>query len=235
MTKKKAFTFVEVMITIAILGIIAALIIPILLAGINERRWITGCKKAYTTLSQATDAAILDRGPLKDWPGADADSEKVYRYFAQHLNITKECLQESGCWTRNIKGLNGSTNVSNFTDQGYGTPAISFKTADGMNMAFDLQPADTVAGGTWQGVSRDYNITNRTDKNQAMYTFHVDVNGDQGPNVIGKDIYNFVVTQKGLVPAGDKNSNDNGCNKNTDGMKCAARVLGEGKMSYLHE
>ena len=68
MTKKKAFTFVEVMITIAILGIIAALIIPTLLAGINERRWITGCKKAYTTLSQATDAAILDRGPLKDWP-----------------------------------------------------------------------------------------------------------------------------------------------------------------------
>ena len=42
MTKKKAFTFVEVMITLAILGIIAAIIIPILLAGINERRWVTG-------------------------------------------------------------------------------------------------------------------------------------------------------------------------------------------------
>ena len=104
-----------------------------------------------------------------------------------------------------------------------------------MNMTFDIQPSSSVAGGTWQGVKRDYNITDNPEKNMAIYIFFVDVNGDQGPNVIGKDIYNFVVTQKGLVPAGDKGSADNGCNKNTDGMKCAARVLGEGKMSYLHE
>lgn len=235
MNKKKAFTFAEVMITLALLGIVAAIIIPVILANINERRWVTGCKKAYTTLSQATDAAILDRGPLKNWPGSDGDSRTVYRYFSQHLNITKECFSSNGCWTRSVRGLNGAASVASYTSQGYGSPAISFKTADGMNMAFDLQPPDTVAGGIWYGVRRDYNIGNDPNKNRAMYTFHVDVNGDQGPNVVGKDIFNFVVTQEGLVPAGLRNTPDNGCNKNTDGMHCAARVLGEGKMNYLHE
>lgn len=234
MNKKKALTFGEIMITLSILSLITIIIIPTMLNNVNERKFVTGCKKAYTTLSQATDAAILDRGPLKNWPDRDPDrdSERVYRFFSQHLNITQECINQNGCWTENIRGLNGEE-VENFSNRGFGDNPISFKTADGMNMAFSLHQARN----EWQGVNRDYNINNNPNNNSTMYAFHVDVNGDQGPNVVGKDIFNFVVTQEGLVPAGlrNRNTQDNGCNRNTDGMNCAIRVLGEGKMNYLHD
>lgn len=46
--RKKAFTLAEVLITMAILGVIAALTIPTLISNYNRRVWETKLKKDYT-------------------------------------------------------------------------------------------------------------------------------------------------------------------------------------------
>ena len=53
MKNKKGFTLAEVLITLTIIGIVAALTIPTLINNINEAQYTTACKNAYSTLSNA--------------------------------------------------------------------------------------------------------------------------------------------------------------------------------------
>ena len=53
MMKKQGFTLAEVLITLVIIGVIAAMTLPSLLGGTNKQEIKTGLQKAMSTLSQA--------------------------------------------------------------------------------------------------------------------------------------------------------------------------------------
>lgn len=56
--KNNGFTLAEVLITLVIIGVIAALTIPALINKTNEQDTVTSVKKAYTILSQAYQKTI---------------------------------------------------------------------------------------------------------------------------------------------------------------------------------
>ncbi|MBP7211391.1 type II secretion system protein, partial [bacterium] len=53
MNTKKAFTLAEVLITLGIIGVVAALTIPTLMQRTQDREAISALKKFYSTLSSA--------------------------------------------------------------------------------------------------------------------------------------------------------------------------------------
>lgn len=55
-----AFTLAEVLITLGIIGVVAAITIPTLVNNIQDQQWKTAYKKAYSTLSQALLSANTD-------------------------------------------------------------------------------------------------------------------------------------------------------------------------------
>ncbi|MDD3237319.1 MAG: prepilin-type N-terminal cleavage/methylation domain-containing protein [Candidatus Gastranaerophilales bacterium] len=66
--KKKAFTLAEVLITLVIIGVIAAITIPSLLNKTNQQEYRVGAKKAYSVLSQAAQHYYADTGQtMKIW------------------------------------------------------------------------------------------------------------------------------------------------------------------------
>ena len=64
---KKAFTLAEVLITLGIIGVVAALTMPALIA--NHRKTVveTRLAKFYSTMNQAVIRAEVDFGDKKDW------------------------------------------------------------------------------------------------------------------------------------------------------------------------
>jgi len=58
--RTKAFTLTEILITIAIIGIVAALTIPGLINNYKEKSIITALRKIYSELTQATQLATLE-------------------------------------------------------------------------------------------------------------------------------------------------------------------------------
>ena len=54
---KKAFTLVEILITIGVIGVVAALTIPTLIQNSNSKKFVTQFKKSLSTLSQAVISA----------------------------------------------------------------------------------------------------------------------------------------------------------------------------------
>ena len=57
---KKAFTLAEVLLVLAIIGVIAALTVPNLVTSNMDKKYVALAKKAQTTLQQAIDTKMGD-------------------------------------------------------------------------------------------------------------------------------------------------------------------------------
>ena len=60
----------------------------------------------------------------------------------------------------------------------------------------------------------------------------VDINGRKKPNVLGKDLFAFAITSRGLFPIGYRNSFDGKCNTSYTGYYCAGQILKYNKIPY---
>jgi len=64
---KRAFTLAEVLIVLGIMGIVAALTMPSLIANHRKKIVTTRIQKFYTTINQAMDRAEVRHGQVKHW------------------------------------------------------------------------------------------------------------------------------------------------------------------------
>ncbi len=67
--KTPAFTLAEVLITLGIIGIVAAMTLPTLIMNHRKQVTVNKVKKFYTVMSQATNSAIAEYGSMEDWQG----------------------------------------------------------------------------------------------------------------------------------------------------------------------
>ena len=207
---KVAFTMAEILITLMIIGVIAAMTIPSLQEDARRRSYAVACKKAFSSLSGAISMAELEYGDIKRWGLTDTDTTKVLDRFSKKMNITKTCYNKSGCLGKGeFYQLNGAKYTS-LNANGYGSPTTAFETADGMSWVFDIQP-------------------------NSHYMFFVDVNtANQAPNTLGEDVFLFRwYPDKGLVPEGyNKTPSNIACGRTKTGVECAALVLRYGDLNY---
>ena len=87
--KRPAFTLAEVLITLGIIGVVAAMTMPSLVANYEKKRTATAVKKAYSELSQALKLAEVDYGDMEYWDypdGADVEENKAFvnRYITPY-------------------------------------------------------------------------------------------------------------------------------------------------------
>ena len=85
---KKGFTLAEVLITLAIIGVVAALTIPSVIVKTQQQEFKTGAKKAISVLSQAIQLTEVKDGytPFTDNPAAQADFIDA---LMNNMNIVK--------------------------------------------------------------------------------------------------------------------------------------------------
>ena len=208
----KAFTLAEVLITLGIIGIVAAMTMPSLVANYQERVIVSQLKKVYSTLSQAIKMAESEYGEISEWPLKDGDmnsTNTIYTYYIKpYLNITKECKNSAECFSQyNIQMAQYYT----------------FQLNDGSMIALDLNNKDENP----DSLFTSYGIKNVTLRNFISIT--VDVNGDKKPNKSGEDVFRFFVTQKGFMPLGidlDTKTAKNRCKKTPRSANyCSAYML----------
>jgi type II secretory pathway pseudopilin PulG len=224
--KKYALTLAEVLITLGIIGIVAALVMPALINSARDKALVTALKKNYSILSQATTSIVMDN-PVAGWNLADnntAYSKEFFEYYRPYLNIIKDCgcgTYVNGCWSKDItKALTG-VNYPYARANSAGVNSCNVTLADGTNMCFDFWDAKNA------GVT----------SSRAVSIIVVDVNGNKKPNMMGRDVFRFILTAESnrLLPAGIDNGSAN-CvttgSSNLAGSQCAAKVLYEGKISY---
>lgn len=211
---KTAFTMAEILLSLTIIGIVAAITLPSLTGNINERTWNTQRKALYARISQAISLmpALNGYGTLTEDESGSVTEDTATETFvtsglSKVLKINNICdnehLEDCGI-TTSFTNMGGST-ISTPTTlhemntkfkrligfQGefsaINTKAAAFETQNGESiLAFYNQSCTTeyISNETISGVGNTWGIPHKTMCLNLIY----DLNGSKGPNTVGKDI-----------------------------------------------
>jgi len=227
--KKRAFTLAELLIVLGIIGIVAALTMPALIASHKEKETVTRLKKAYSTLSNAYNLAIAENSTPDDWDlfgaGTTLGAERMMDKLTPYLKITKNCTRNQGCFPDVVyKYLNGNAAVNYNSSVNFSKMILS----DGILLASYVLNTSCTA-----------NYGSSAELEQVCGEFYIDINGFKPPNTTGKDLFRFIATKNTIIPYGTQDESYfpfyAHCKTGTlsDGRGCTAWVLLNENMEYL--
>lgn len=100
--KKNAFTLAEVLITLGIIGVVAALVMPSLMQNYEKKKTVTQLKEVYSVLSQAAKRAEVEHGTIDEWDMNLTSKQFAQTYFEPYLKVARRCNSiTEGCWKDN--------------------------------------------------------------------------------------------------------------------------------------
>ncbi len=202
---KKGFTLAEVLITLSIIGVVAALTIPTVVRNYRATQYLNSLKSAYSILSNAVNTMNAQEGIIATSEAYLCPTFKPA--LIKYLKIIKDC-GNSGCLNSNNNNYKNYAKNAQigvvFLDEG------QFIMANGMFVA----------------------VQNGTVTVEIFLT--VDINGlEKGPNAWGHDLFTFqILNQNGrLVPMGTAGTyyGEALCSKtstsDTNGIACTYKAL----------
>lgn len=227
------FTLAEVLITLGIIGVVAALTIANITAEYQKRVTVERLKKAYSIASNAFKASESHNGPANDWAEWNSDTVAWYRqdinlvvqkYIQPYLNVSKFYP------ITNVSGRAPMTMCKDPNDNNF----KNYVWLSGVEVAQDgdnLIPSMLLSDGSCLGVSTYKGVDNKKK-------IYVDINGPAKPNKAGKDLFFFILyPDNKILPEGYElsdselisNSDMNSCVKHSTGGKyCAAKIMKDG-------
>lgn len=217
---KKAFTLAEVLITLGIIGVVAALTIPTLVNNYRKKQFETGLKKEYSVLLQALDMYKQDNEtPLKK-EDTDQSHGEFKNKIKPYLKILVDCGDEQA-------GKYEAKCVQN----GYYTQdkKYTYKTYSGNIANEDLFDDGQII------LNDGSHLLFENMGNGSDVFVSIDVNGyNKLPNKWGEDVFTFQLMNDGkLLPMGVKGTiyadENTFCSKTSsnrfNGIACANRAI----------
>ncbi len=221
----KGFTLSEVLITLVIVGVIAAMTIPGIIQSTQEQEYVTSLKKASSILNSAISMIKANEGISPDeWGLVPPRDMLLIDKLLPYLNYVKVCKSGENCHKNDVFTKSKLRMSNPFSDR----PVVVL--TDGM-----------IIGGI---TTSPTNIKIAGNERKELAEFIVDVNGDRGPNRFGVDNFVFILTNDGIIPTGGNFIGpptvwpydfENGClNSDSNGGGCTAWVLTHSNLDYLH-
>lgn len=213
--KKQAFTLAEVLITLGIIGIVAAMTLPGLIQNYQKKVTVNRLKAAYTVMINTFERAKADFGPgYEDWQGTTNnkdDFDFLYNTYIKPYLITYDKKNGQICRQYSCK-----------------TP---YKILSGADMyQHDWSGSFRLKNGVFIHIHPYHCGIGRYS--DAIY---IDINGpEHGPNVLGKDTFDFMTTigrsgysqKNGILTTSCEGLTRakliEKCSRNYDGTNCSA-------------
>ncbi len=211
--QRYAFTMAEILLSLTIIGVVAAITLPSLTGNINERTWNTQRKALYARMSQgiALMPALNGFGKVAEaTSSASAIDTATETFITDGLskvikinNICSDNLEDCGI-VSSINTMNGGTLTTpadlhtldaNFSGATYDT--VTFKAANTKAAAFETQNGESIIAyynPSCKTIYLNEETVTQWGKpwgfNEATMcvNFIYDLNGNKGPNTVGKDI-----------------------------------------------
>lgn len=206
---RAAFTLAEILITLGIIGVVAALVMPSLIASYREKAAVVKLKKFYSVISQAYQSAIFDNGSPDGWnliASADGQgAENMFNILSRYLNVSKRCGNNPGCFSSYP-----------FVDYTYSYSKAVL--ADGSQIAIYIRDPDCKA---------NVGTTSSLSNTCASIRYSV-----------GQYRFEFWLTKDRVVPIGSPEEGyvpfETGCIKSAPDSSCTAWTLYNENMNYMH-
>ena len=213
--KNAAFTMAEILLSLTIIGVVAAITLPSLTGNINERTWNTQRKALYARFSQAIALmpALNGYGTLRettDSAGSTSIEDTAAETFVTN-GLAKVLKINNICDSDHLEDCGITTSLTNAVGSKISTPAkvsdlftlntsVGFVDDAGNNVSYSHLDTKAAAFETANGESilAFYNPTCSGFEvaaggsiwvpDKVCANFIYDLNGNKGPNTFGKDI-----------------------------------------------
>lgn len=181
------FTLAEVLITLGIIGIIAALTIPSLINMYQDQAVVSQLKKDYKILLQAFNEIKSSEGDLQSWCPFSTYSTEIAAstcagdLFAAHLKVMKNCGTGTDAECIPALGYKFLKESASYDAAYSASNYYKIQLIDGSTIIFDALPDVN-----YDGIYR-------------LWVF-IDTNGPKPPNKWGYDFYEFKVNSTNFSP-----------------------------------
>ncbi len=221
---KLGFTLAEALIVLAIVGVIAAFVIPLVITKSNTVQLVSALQKINNTFTNMANQAQTKEN-MQDWNFNSTTEEFVKEYVLPNVNVAQDCgMTGAGCFAENYTASNtGTAKVDN--------DYYKLVLTDGTAMAVKLTPGCT------------------NDNPSVCVDFIVDVNSVNNPNKWGKDLFQYQIlgNLSAVIPYGSFDRYDADLKKwvfaeendasskclTSDERYCALKIINDGwEMNY---
>jgi len=220
--KRIAFTLAEILVTLGVIGVIAAMTIPALITKYQQMYTVNHLKKAFADFSNAMRLSEAENGEWINWVDLTNQADVFDKYFFPYLK--------------------GSKKTATTNKLVYYTPGGRRET--GLWVLRSTCNVYTLLNGTQMIIAK-----RSAYSNESVIGFLIDINGyESKPNKFGRDAFYFLLAKKGGVlifstDDGEDHSTvtrnrtqlKNGpsrfqyqCNKQSRGMWCGALIRADG-------
>lgn len=193
--KKRAFTLAEVLITLGIIGVVAAMTLPALTAKWQEKAIDSQFKRIYSNMYNAMRMIVAqqDQVPqcyysqqINHWDSQSwAQCEDFYKGLIAQLKVIKVCngnAYRDGC----IPKYDGVDTIKSYEDSDILIGCGGYRQSTILNRSFAFVMNDGSILFTYDGPP-NWSYSG---------VFALDVNGKKGPNKWGYDVFSFAWEEK---------------------------------------
>lgn len=173
------FTLAEVLITLCVIGVVAAMTLP-MLANYQKKKVVAQLQRVYSVLSNGVKLSEQENGDCASWDYTIASDTFADKYLVPYLKLSKN---DKFTEVHELDGVSIDETASHLNRN---------KTVDYTLVSGEIVHVST--SGTDNGYSTK---------------LRVDMNGKLKPNTIGKDIFTFSITPDYGLTIGSDRSNEN--------------------------
>ena len=218
--RKNAFTLAEMLITLSVIGIVAALTIPGLVKNHNEKAWATA-QDVFTKKLEIAMKAMNTDGTLTGY----STTASFVNALKKNIKITKVCTDDvTKCFAKEVIWNEGEEPVE------VTNTAVTYDDSQGQDWAETV--GVQFANGVTALMAYNKNCASDPFNNQFAATsaclgIIYDINANKKPNnaTLGKDIASINVTQLG---------GNSSCIFEFSEGKCISKILGPQNGGYTY-
>ena len=165
-----AFTLAEVLVTLGIIGVVSAMTVPSLMQNYQRQSYVAQLHKFYNELSQASVRYMTDKNALSLKEAGLTSTAALDDFFKTNFKIINDC---------------GNTSTPCFA------PNSEYRKINGNSCGTYKSRYITLVS----GVSLGYTY----DSGEKIVSIDVDINGQKGPNIAGRDAFVITLYSNGLI------------------------------------
>lgn len=248
------FSLTEVMISMAVVGIIAAITVPVVTNHYQKQAFLTMLQKNYVELDENLTALHTENYQRNLWGSILAQpNASPERFLKNYYNVKQDCgATAQPCFAAAYSSVNNPSESVNFSCNGYSVtvaggaaicvvPAVNdfiheagrdleaYSAARALATPVVNPGAGAAVGG---GVVKDPNDLLAVQSPAVVY---IDTNGPEAPNISGRDLFrlmifdDFTVDEVNPTLSSEAKENArttlaNNCLTSTDGSGCFSKI-----------
>ncbi len=145
--------------------------VPTLMQNHQRKTYVTQLHKIYNELQQASLQYQTDKNAVNIKEAGFTSDDNVYQFMKDYFKIVQDCgTDRTPCFPDEYKKISGIT-----TKQGW-VSKRHFVLASGASVSTYYHPED-----------------------ELLLEFWVDINGQNGPNIIGRDLFGMYMSVDGVL------------------------------------